>query len=316
MRTLAAPLLALALSSVAAAQAPPPGWLVEETPLVVLERVEGSSGPEADRALALFARCAAQVEEKLGVPVPPRPRVVLAPTDAAFARRVAAVAGGATHGRALAVAFPARRLVVVRQPGLVEGTSASLERALRHELAHLALGADPGAPTPRWLEEGLAELASGRRLDEGERGMLAARARLGSLPTLGELDRTIEEEGPGAADAYTTSLAFVTWLGFGDATTLVRALREPGATLDGALERTCGRPLAEADAAWRVDLAGSGAWWGALLAVSPWSLVGVLALVAIGRHLVVRGRLRRALDAAEAGQAKPVEEVAPPGQPG
>lgn len=292
--------LLLALALPAAAQAPPPGWVVEETPQVVLERVEGASGPETDRALGLFARCAAAVEETLGVAVPPRPRVVIAPTDAAFARRVAAVAGGATHGRALAVAFPARRLVVVRQPGLAEGTAASLERALRHELAHLALGADPGAPIPRWLEEGLAELASGRRLDEGEKGTLAARARLGTLPTLDELDRTILEEGPGAADAYTTSLAFVAWLGFGDATTLVRALREPGATLDGAIERTCGRPLAEAEAAWRAELAGSGAWWGALLGlVTPWSLIGLLALAAIVRHLVVRRRLRRALEAAE-----------------
>jgi hypothetical protein len=277
-----------------------------ETPEAVVDHPPDLR-PVADRLVALLPRALERVEEALGRRVPPRPQVILTPDDAEFERRLDALGGG-DHPRALAVAVLSRHVILVRADRLAEGTNSGLERTLRHELAHLAL-ATVRAHRPRWVEEGLCEWASGRRLEVAEEGALAARARLGVLPTLDEVEAALATEGPATADAYTVASAFVAALDArrpGAPRALVAGLAS-GATVDAALVEATGSSLALLELEWRDGLTRtSGWWWAALGLFSPWSLIGLLALAAIARHLWVRRRLRAALEAAD---------LAPPDEP-
>jgi hypothetical protein len=293
-------ILASTLCTPALALEPPRrGDVRLETPDVVVDHPPDLR-PIADRLVALVPRAIAGVEEALGRRVPPRPQVILTPNDAEFERRLAELGGG-DHPRALAVAVLTRQVILVRADRIAEGTNAGLERTLRHELAHLAL-ATVRAHRPRWVEEGLCEWASGRRLEAAEDGALAARARLGVLPTLDEVEAALATEGPATADAYTVAAAFVAALDArrpGAPRALVAGLAS-GATVDGALTEATGASLALLEVEWREGLTrSSGWWWAALGLFSPWSLIGLLALAAIARHLWVRRRLRAALEAAE-----------------
>ncbi|MCO5172139.1 MAG: peptidase MA family metallohydrolase [Planctomycetes bacterium] len=315
----------LALASLAGAQAP--GYEVTDEGAYLLERTS-VSGPTAARLRATWDGAVTRVEEGLGLAVPPRPRAILAPTDAEFARRLEALGASTAHADALAVAFPGQGVVVVRERGIAEGTAAGLEATLAHELAHLALGqveAARGARLPRWLNEGLAEWASGRRPTRDEVLTLGGLVVHDELPSLESLAEAFPPHGVGRA--YLLALSFVGWLdaqeGGGGVGRLVQALSR-GASIDDAVGAASGRTLADAEAAWRDALRAEYSLAEVLLrSVTVWTIAGLLALLAIARHLWRRRRLLRALEAADAADegeedddALPDEdEVTTPGPP-
>lgn len=307
--------LLLGLACLARADLPEPaqGYAVSDEGAFTLERMS-VSGPTAGRLLRVWQDAAARVEEALGLAIPPRPHAILAPTDQEFERRLAALGAqpDAILDVALAVAFSGRNVIVFRERGIAEGTPAGLELTLGHELAHLALGrleAARGQRLPRWLNEGLSEWASGHRPDRGEVLELGGWAVHEELPSLEALAEAFPPHGTGRA--YLVALGVVSWLdaqeGGGGARRLIAAL-ERGATLDEAVRAATGLDLASAEVAWHAALIADYSLLEALLrSVTVWSMIGVLALLAALRHLWVRRRLLRALDAAEAS---------PPPEPG
>ncbi|MCW8139337.1 MAG: hypothetical protein KIT58_10590 [Planctomycetota bacterium] len=287
----------------ACAQAP--GYEAVDEGAYVLERTS-VSGPTAARLRAVWDGAVVRVEEALGLPVPPRPRAILAPTDAEFARRLEALGAARTHADALAVAFPGQGVVVVRERGIAEGTVAGLEATLAHELAHLALGrveAARGARLPRWLNEGLAEWSSGRRPTRDEVLTLGGLVAHDELPALEGLAEAFPPHGVGRA--YLIALSFVGWLAGpegGGVLRLVAALAR-GAPVDAAVGEARGLALDEAEAAWRAALRAEYSLAEVLLrSLTVWTIAGVLALLAIARHLWRRRRLLRALAAADAAE--------------
>lgn len=294
---------------------------------LVIELMPHASAGLAQRLIEVFAAARRDTETCLGVPVPPRPRAVLLPDESELRRRFAELTSGrAPPEGAVAIAFPSRRLVLIHQRGLVPGTDSDLPGTLRHELAHLALGplqVRRNELFPRWLEEGLAELASGRRPDLAERSTLGNWARAGALPPLAELTASFPPHAPAGARAYEVALSFMAWLdaqqGGGGAQRLLRAL-ERGASLDAALHEACGLDLFDAEQAWHQALASDEPWLpGFLLRLDVWSLMGLLALVAVLRHWLRTRRLRAALaaedaaeEAARAAFGRPSAPPAPP----
>ena len=115
----------------------------------------------ADAADAPLARALlASAAERDTFPGLPRPRqsviIMIAPDLARF--RAWAGAGAPEWGAALA--FPARRMILMQ--GRTANTSAGDPVAvLRHELAHLALHEALGDKPPRWFDEGYASYAAG-----------------------------------------------------------------------------------------------------------------------------------------------------------
>jgi hypothetical protein len=271
--------------------------------------------PRADAVAALVAADGRDVAARLGEPLPARLEVWLAENDAAFDRALARLAGGPpAPAWALAVAIPERDAIVIRAARLEVGTPNDIAVTLRHELAHLALWrAGPGLP--RWLDEGLAEWASARRLTAGERNALGALARSGALPSLTQdLARDFPPHAERAQTAYLESLAFVDALArdFGEPSVrrLVAEL-EAGAPLPRAFERAFDAPLAGYETSFRAELARSYSVWQEIYERgSLFTLAALLVIIAFARTWLRRRRALRAMEEAE----RPPEPPAPPAE--
>ncbi|HEU5058005.1 MAG TPA: hypothetical protein VFU21_15850 [Kofleriaceae bacterium] len=129
-------------------------------------------------------------------------------------KRAEDLARAAPEGRgappwAIGVAYPDVGVVVVayrRGP-----MPADVRSTVRHELAHLALGAALGARAPRWLHEGFAYLhSSDFSLDRTR--TLTGMAWTGDVIPLAELDDSFPAAEMAAARAYAESYDFVAFL--------------------------------------------------------------------------------------------------------
>lgn len=196
---------------------------------------------------------------------------------------------------------------------------------LRHELAHLALGAALAARAPRWLHEGFAYQHSAEWSRERIE-TLAGMAWLGGIIPIDELDRSFPRDEQVAHRAYAEAYDFVGFLAHrgrwedgtdaGDRYPFRRFLRElaHGASLDVAAIRAYGRPLRALFEEWQRDLTtryqlipvgllGLALWIGvALLVVLAW-----LRRRRLNRRRIAQWELE---DAARAEQRTRV--VAPP----
>jgi hypothetical protein len=100
---------------------------------------------------------------------------------------------------------PERGLVVVRAGEV--GALAPVRRVLRHELAHLALHRATNGRSPRWLNEGYAQLASGEW--GWEEGWAVRLAFLRGHTSLSDLSLRFPSHRDGAAAAYLLSYTAV-----------------------------------------------------------------------------------------------------------
>lgn len=111
-----------------------------------------------------------------------------------------------------AIAFPLERVVALPADRVVQWDSIRLDRVVRHEIAHLALGTYfGGASLPMWLKEGFPEWVAGSLDCVGEarvRLAVVTNARRG-LPPFGLVDSL--KEGPSRLeyDLYGTFLDYL-----------------------------------------------------------------------------------------------------------
>jgi hypothetical protein len=201
-------------------------------------------------------------------------RVVALPLEM---QRVAAQPDRVERG---GVASPALSLVVVSADG--GAGSSSLERALRHHLAHLALSeATAEGAVPPWFVEGFAVHFA--RDDRAARAQEMEIATLrGTAPTL--TDFLASAEGPGVSDREATVAAdFVRYASQDPAVlpSLVSGIKG-GMPFERALETAFGSRATTIDRAWREDAARRYAFF-------PVVLLGLIVWLAIS----VVARLRR-----------------------
>ena len=294
--------LALALvSSMGAARAEDPvpeGLERVRTPDLVVDRLPRDEALAA-RAVEIFSLDRAAVEAKLGARLgDPPPRLVLAATDAAFDARIFELTGSRPPTWALAIAIPSKRVVVLRERGILSGENF-LDPTLRHEIAHLVLGAVSARSKqaiPRWLDEGLARYAEGAVLTRDEELELGAAARFGTLEGFGAIERDFPPHALAAQSAYEMSLGFVLWLDRkpGGVRALVAKL-DHGASANDAIRSVAGEPAGEAQAEWALELADRSSIFESLVRSSAfwWGIVSLLAIVAFARSAVVSRRLKR-----------------------
>jgi hypothetical protein len=120
-----------------------------------------------------------------------------------------APAGRGAPPFAIGVAYPDLGVLSIALARNGQPTDAA--STLRHELAHLALGAALGDHAPRWLHEGFAYQHSGEwSWDRVE--TLAGMAWFGGIVPLEELDRRFPDEELPADRAYAESYDFVGFL--------------------------------------------------------------------------------------------------------
>ncbi|MDB4956746.1 MAG: hypothetical protein JWO36_4315 [Myxococcales bacterium] len=221
----------------------------------------------------------------------PVPRVIHVQLvrDAASLTEVAPEGRGAPPW-AIGVAYPDLGVIsVAMRRG---ATLSDPMTTLRHELAHIALGAAIGPRAPHWLHEGFAYQHSGEWSWERSE-TLAGMAWFGGVVPLDELDRSFPAEELPADRAYAESYDFVGYLSRrgryedtaddGDRWPFRKFLMQVGHgdDLDTAAMRAFGKPLHALFDEWREDLgkryllAPIG-----LLGLGVWVLCGLLLMVA------------------------------------
>jgi hypothetical protein len=227
----------------------------------------------ADSAERALGRIAADLLEL------PTPRAI----EVHLVREAADLAAVAPAGRgappwAIGVAYPDLGVIsVAMRRG---ATVADPQATLRHELAHIALGAALGNRAPRWLHEGFAYQHSGEwSWDRTE--TLAGMAWAGGIIPLDQLDQTFPQEEMPANRAYAESYDFVGYLSRrgrwedlsddGDRWPFRRFLRAigHGSDLDSAAMQAFGKPLHPLFDEWRSDL-------GSRYMLMPVGLLGLL----------------------------------------
>ncbi len=300
-------LLVAALALLAAPGAASAQSVVVEHDDVIIEHIPADAARAAS-ALSLYRAGREVVRSRLGRDVPGRPRVLIAPTDASFQAWVQREAqGGIAPSWSAAVAIPSRSVVILRGPALDARTRpTAFAISLTHEIAHLALEAVSlarGEPIPQWLEEGLASWASDQSMDPDERKMLRARARGGALLPLASLEHRFPENPTDASAAYAQTHALcleLERLHGREAIVALLARLERGYTVDGSLQVIAGITLLDLETELESSLVGERSWWlDALLSISVWHIMGLLAVAAVVRYLFKRRRLLREMDAEE-----------------
>jgi hypothetical protein len=235
-----------------------------------LEAVARELASSAERELGRIA------EDLLDLPTPRAIEVRLVRN----AQDLAAVApaGRGAPVWAIGVAYPDLGVISVamRRGAMLADPQATL----RHELAHIALGAALGNRAPHWLHEGFAYQHSGEWSWERTE-TLAGMAWFRGIIPLDELDQTFPQEELPANRAYAESYDFVGYLSRrgrwedpsddGDRWPFRRFLREVGhgSDLDRAAIHAFGKPLHQLFDEWRSDL-------GSRYMLAPIGLFGLL----------------------------------------
>jgi hypothetical protein len=173
---------------------------------------------------------------------------------------------------------------------------ADPQATLRHELAHIALGAALGDRAPHWLHEGFAYQHAGEWSWERAE-TLAGMAWTHSIIPLGELDDTFPRDEQPANRAYAESYDFVGYLSRrgrwedtsddGDRWPFRRFLRDVGhgIDLDTAAVSAFGKPLRLLFEEWRADLSNRYALMPiGLLGLMLWILCALLLAAAWWRR--------------------------------
>ncbi|MBI4601098.1 MAG: hypothetical protein HY721_03970 [Planctomycetes bacterium] len=274
--------------------------------------------PEEARAWAAreIPRALARVEGRLGRTLGRQLTAVLVPDGFELRRIVERLSGKRLSPETtLGVALPEATLLLLRWERPLG--AEPLDTVLAHEVAHLVVRRSPRAAVPRWLDEGLASWASGKHVSRQDDAQLSLLARVDGLYTLRTLEREFPEgETPGSV-AYLQSHLFVVYLverwGDGVVPRILDEL-ESGAPSARALEAATAVEQTSLEREFGLWAAARCSLLGALArTLSLWTLVGLLALGAVGRYVAVRRRRLERLDPAgpALGPADPAGAVGP-----
>ncbi len=252
------------------------------------------AGDPSDRAA--LRRVAQHVEEavpriaeQLDLPTGRRLRVYLAHSQEQFEQ----LQPGDPDDWVDATAYPHRALIFLRAPRLRPGTAKPLEQVTDHEITHVLVEQSfHGAPVPRWLHEGLAQVVA-REFSE-QTTVAISKGMLGDgLLTLGELVEGFPHDPLRAQLAYAQSADLVAFIRneYG-LPALQRLLKEmsAGRPVRAAFREATGQSLDQVDAAWRARLEHSQLWFPPLVSDSVWFALG--GFVLFGGWLRVRRRNR------------------------
>jgi len=286
-------LILVALFGLAApADARPKLERVAQAGRVTVYAEAGLDDTAADLALRAEAALAEINADLSSLPTPPH-------IELRIVRDSADLAGVAPPGRgapawAVGVAYPDLGIITValrRGPNVLDPVFT-----LRHELAHLALGAALGERAPRWLHEGFAYQHSPEYSRERVE-TLAGMAWFGSVIPLRELDISFPADELPAHRAYAESYDFVGFLARrgrwedtsddGDRFPFRRFLYDVGngATVDAAAVRAYGRPLKTLFEEWKEDLGRRYRLMPiGLLGFALWILIALLVVLAWWRR--------------------------------
>ena len=246
----------------------------------------------------------ARVEKRLGRRLGKPFATLLVGNYAELRRVVESLGGSVPDSFTRGVAFPSRRLIVVRGD-LVWATASEdpTSVTIAHEVAHLVLHRRPETRLPRWLDEGIAVWVAGGRLPPRDEAEISLFARTNSLYRFRSLEDAFPEGHFPTTIAYKQSFLFVLFIveRHGDeAVSRLLDQLEAGTPHDRALRDLTGL---EFDALEKEFYLWVAARWSLVVALfayfNIWAVIGLLAVVAILRNIVRRRRGMRRLEEEE-----------------
>ncbi len=280
------------------APAVPDGWTTVHGTYVLVH-----GRPEDERLLLALSRHASDsvlaLSDQLDVPIGGTIHVYLASTRAEFT----SLQPGRVPEYADGTAWPGRGAIFLRRPVLRGPGARPLEQVLDHELVHVLLGRTfaPGHP-PRWLQEGIAQVAAGEH-DPSAVQRIARGGLMGGPYTLRQLTYGFPEDAARADLAYAQSADFISFIqaehGDDALRTLIREMNH-GGDVDRAVRRATGMFMEDVEAEWLGRLGGGLPLWVTLAAdLNTWWFLA--AVLGFGGLILARRRLRRRMkDYAEA----------------
>ena len=274
-----------------ALEAPPPWpehWVVEEG-LYAAVAGDPADRPAVRRVARHIEEAVPRIAEQLGLPTGRRMRVYVTHSQDQFDQ----LQPGNPSDWVDATAYPHRALIFLRAPRLRPGTAKPLEQVTDHEITHVLVEQSfHGAPVPRWLHEGLAQVVAREYSQETTQAI--SKGMLGdSLLTLGDLVEGFPRDPLRAQLAYAQSADLVAFIRneFGEVA-VQDLLREMagGTNVRAAFRKATGQSLDQVDSAWRARLQKSQLWFPPLVSDSVWFALG--GFVLFGGWLRVRRRNR------------------------
>jgi hypothetical protein len=208
------------------------------------------SGP-AKEVAAIYPSVKKELELSLRFPVDFRPAVILASNEAAFEQIV---------GNRLVVAYavPEKMLMVIDYARSSKDTF-SLRTILKHELCHLLLHRHIRT-LPRWLDEGVAQWASGgfaELFSQNRESSLRWATFSGGLISLNALDKSFPQDEPGLILAYEQSRSVVDYIvsryGRNGIINILNSLSR-GMPLQDAIAVSLGTTLVELEKDWEQSI--------------------------------------------------------------
>jgi hypothetical protein len=252
-------------------------------------------GP-AHEIARLFPPVKKELEILLRLPVDFRPAVILVSNEAAFEQIV---------GNRLIVAYavPDKMLMVIDYARSSKDPF-NMRIILKHELCHLLLHRSIHS-LPRWLDEGVAQWASGgfaELFSEKRESYLSWAAISGGLISLNAMDNSFPQDEQGLVLAYEESRSLVDYIVFrygeNGITNILTALKNGKSTKD-AVMISLGTPLPELEKDWRQSIR----TWSAMLVFIMGNIYSIIfflaALATVAGYVRYRIKRRRFLEAEE-----------------
>ncbi|MEE8142579.1 MAG: hypothetical protein V3T77_05725 [Planctomycetota bacterium] len=238
-----------------------------------------------------FQRIRLQLESR----GPRQPLVVYAPDTRSFREAIAFLGGSVPKDWVVAVAFPAREVMVLSGEHLSFLPVEEYPKTIAHEIAHLVLGADRKG-IPRWYHEGLAQWLSGDGINREWSAILGMLSRQDSLVSLERLARAFSDSHRLDTLFYRQSLSFI------DSVTRRHGEAVHARILDGvakglrfpaSFRRVTGETIEEIEMLWHEELAREFSWFWFI--AHSIHLFQILAMVVVIGFMVQWLRRRRAL---------------------
>lgn len=212
----------------------------------------------AEKTAGIYPDLKAELEEMMGWDIDFKPVIVLIKDNSTFQKM---------SGSCLIVAYalPDQGVIVVDYSRMMTDPF-TLEATIKHELCHLLLHNKIGSERlPRWLDEGVAQWASGGLADivMEKRSILSEAFRQNRLIGLKYLSGGFPDDGSMLMLAYAESKGFTEYMaktgGARGILSLLNLLKD-GEDIDSAIIKTFSVSFQELERGWHEDMEKSAIW--------------------------------------------------------
>jgi hypothetical protein len=249
----------------------------------------------AIRLASAYGAARADIETKLGWRLQRSPVVVLVRDYDAFQET-------ARNTLVTAFARPERNLIVIDYSKM-NRAPFDLEDTFGHELSHILLHQEIDASSlPKWLDEGIAQWASGGIADilrSGEKDLLQQAVLSHRMIALKEITETFPASPNGLILAYEESKSFTEFIvkHYGEAKLrLILKSLGKNESIEEAVNGNLGLPLKELEQQWTESLSKENLWISYAAEHLYWLLFFFAALISIAGFCVAKRRMKNYRD--------------------